>query len=71
MRCAYCWSEIEVGDRVIRARPSEFMGAEDDGFDEFMADLFGGVGGEIVYCEDCTQDGGRWKVEIYYGSADA
>jgi hypothetical protein len=62
--------QIARGDRFIRARPSEFMGTEDVGMDGLMADLLGGVGGEVAYCEDCTQEGGQWKLETCYGDED-
>lgn len=70
MRCAGCMGAIEVGDRFIKAAPSEFMGRADDGLDGLMAGLLGGRGGEVAYCEDCTQDGGRFKFETYYGDTD-
>lgn len=67
MKCAGCMEQIAVGDRFIKARPSEFMGTEDAGLDGLMSDLLGGRGGEVAYCEDCTQEGGRFKLETYYG----
>lgn len=64
--------KIEVGDRFIRATPSEFMGGEDGGLDGLMAGLLGGTGGKVAYCEPCTQEGGEWALETHYGDdADA
>lgn len=65
--CAGCRAEIEVGDRFIKDTPAAFMGKGDDGLNGLMADIMGGVGTEIVYCEDCTQEGDGWKLETYYG----
>jgi hypothetical protein len=72
MKCAGCMDEIEVGDRFIKARPSQFLGTsdDDDALDGIMADLLGGSDGKVAYCEDCTQDGGKWKLETFYGDDD-
>jgi hypothetical protein len=67
MTCAGCNRELEVGDRYIKGSASEFMGRPDDGLNGLMADLLGGSGGKVVYCEDCTQEGGQWKLETVYG----
>jgi hypothetical protein len=72
MRCAGCRSEIEVGDRYIEATASEFMGHADDGLDGLMAEILGsGNGDKLVYCEDCTEDGGQWHFETFYGDESA
>lgn len=70
MKCAGCMEPIEVGDRFIKARPSEFMEGEFMDLDGFMASLLGGRGGEVAYCEGCTQEGGRFKLETFYGDDD-
>lgn len=70
MKCAGCMEPIEVGARFIKARPSEFMGTEDVDMDGLMSDLLGGSGGEVAYCEGCTQEGGHFKLETFYGDDD-
>lgn len=67
MKCAGCFEPIEIGDRFIKARPSEFMGNEDGGLDDVMAALLGGHDGEVAYCEGCTQEGGRFRLKTFYG----
>jgi hypothetical protein len=29
--------------------------------------VFGGSGGEVVFCEDCTEPGGEYLFETVYG----
>ena len=71
LRCAGCNRELEVGDRYIEDTPSGFMKAGDSGMDDLLASILGGSGGKIAYCEDCTQDGGDYLWETYYGDEDA
>jgi hypothetical protein len=68
MRCAGCNRRLEVGDRYIAATASEFMGKPDDGLNDLMAELMGGAGGKVAYCEPCTQDSSRgWDLQTFYG----
>ena len=67
MRCAGCNRTLEVGDRYITDTASAFTGREDDSLDSLMAELMGCGNGKIVYCEDCTQDGGDWMLDTVYG----
>lgn len=77
MNCAGCRREIEVGDHYIEDTPSGFMTAlgneqVNPELDDIMAMCLGGTGTKIVYCEDCTREGGDYKLETYYGDeADA
>jgi hypothetical protein len=72
MKCAGCRRDLEVGDHYIEATASEFMGRADDGLNGLMADILGsGNGDKLVYCEDCTQDGGQWRMETFYGDESA
>jgi hypothetical protein len=36
----------------------------------FSLILFGGRGGKVVVCEDCTQEGGDYSFETVYGDED-
>lgn len=68
MNCSGCQREIEVGDRFIKDTATGFIGKDADPLiDSLIADIFGGTDGEVVYCEDCTQDGGSYMWETNYG----
>jgi hypothetical protein len=68
MRCFDCKREIEVGDRYIEDTASGFIGQETTPeVDGLIADIFGGAGGKVVFCEDCTQVGGDYMFETNYG----
>jgi hypothetical protein len=72
VRCAGCQNELEVGDQYIEATASEYLGTEDTGLDGLMGEIFGsGAGAKIVYCEDCTEDGGRFRLSTFYGDETA
>lgn len=68
--CAGCQRKLVAGDRYIEDTPAGFMGKEPDEAADLMADLLGGRDGKIVYCEDCTQDGGRYVIRAR-GTGDA
>jgi hypothetical protein len=71
MKCAGCNRKIEVGDRFIRDTPSGFLKKDDDlGIDDILSTLLGGDGTDIFYCEDCTQPGGFYTIETYYGDEE-
>lgn len=70
MRCGGCNRELEVGDRFIKATPAEFMGRKPSSVDGLVAEMLGGVGGQMAYCEDCTQEGGDFMLETFYGDED-
>jgi hypothetical protein len=66
--CAGCQRELEVGDNYIEAAASEYLDIEDTGVDGLMAEILGGTSsGKIIYCEDCTQAGGKFRFSTYYG----
>lgn len=68
MKCFDCKREIEIGDHYIEDTASGFSGAEANAVvDDLIADIFGGAGGKVVFCEDCTVSGGDYKLETYYG----
>ena len=71
MNCGGCKRELNPGDRYIRDTPSGFidqpsLGPELEGL---MAEIFCGKGDEIVFCEDCTEPGGKYAYETYIGDA--
>jgi hypothetical protein len=70
MRCSGCRRDLEVGDQYIEDTASGFMDRADDGLDGLMAEIMGAGNGKIVYCEDCTQDGGRYRFNTVYGDED-
>jgi hypothetical protein len=68
MKCFDCKREIEIGDRYIEDAASGFAGQEaSPEIDGLIADIFGGAGGKVVFCEDCTVGGGDYMTETYYG----
>lgn len=71
MRCFGCNRELEVGDQYIEDTASGFIGeGADASVDDLMADLFGGSGGKVVFCEDCTAPGGEYLFETVYGDEE-
>lgn len=71
MRCFECKRELEVGDRFIADTASGFIGREGGSdVDDLIADLFGGSGGKVVLCEDCTAPGGDYMLETVYGDEE-
>lgn len=70
MKCAGCGYVLEVGDAYLEATASEIMGGS-DALDGVLADILGSGNGEkLVYCEDCTEEGGCFKMSTYYGDED-
>lgn len=68
MRCVGCNRELDVGDRYIEDTSSGFARRQPDPVvDGLLADIFGGRDGKVVFCEDCTQDGGDYMFETVYG----
>jgi hypothetical protein len=68
MRCAGCNHEIEVGDQYIEDTASGFSKQDTvPEVDGLISELLGGTNGKVVYCEDCTQEGGDYKLETFYG----
>lgn len=69
--CAGCNREIEVGDRYILDTPAGFMKKEPDPMvDGIIAELFGATDGKVRFCEDCTEPGGNYHFETYYGDEE-
>lgn len=68
MLCAGCKREIEIGDHYIEDTVSGFMkGDTDSKFDNLVSEILGGSGGKIIYCEECTKEGGDYLFETFYG----
>ena len=69
MKCFGCQREIEVGDHYIADTASGFIGQEaNPDVDAVIADIFGGASGsKVVFCTDCTTEGGDYLAETYYG----
>lgn len=71
MKCAGCQRELEVGDHYITDTSSGFSKlALDPDVDSIVAEILGGVGGKIMFCEDCTEPGGDYMFETVYGDED-
>lgn len=59
---------FEVGDRYITDTSSGFTkSAADPKVDAIMASIFGGTDGKLRFCEDCTEPGGDYMFETFYG----
>lgn len=79
MICGDCGRQLEVGDQYIEDTASGFAKLPADPLiDGLIADIFGGdatlsggAGGKIIFCEDCTEPGGDYRFNTYYGVADA
>ncbi len=68
LRCIGCFRELEVGDRYIEDTSSGFLKMDSEpSVDGLMADVFGGKNGKVIFCEDCTEDGGDYRLETVYG----
>lgn len=67
MICSGCSKEIEVGGRYIIDTASSFIDEEDNPvFNDIAAMVFGASDeGKLIYCEDCTEEGGDHKFETY------
>jgi hypothetical protein len=70
MKCFGCQRKLDFGDRYIEDTASGFIGSEDGSVDGLLADIFGGTGGKLVFCDDCTVDGGDYMFETVYGDED-
>jgi hypothetical protein len=71
-RCFGCQRELEVGDHYIEDTASGFAKQEaTPETDALIADLFGGQGSKVIFCEDCTTTGGDYLFETYYGDEAA
>lgn len=71
MRCAGCNRELDVGDLYIEDTSSGFTkSASDPAIDGLIADILGGSGGKVSFCEDCTEPGGDYLFETVYGDED-
>lgn len=68
MKCADCQRELEPGDRYIKDTPSGYIDTEADPMiDGLISEIMGGSGGELIYCEDCTEPGGKYLFDTVYG----
>jgi hypothetical protein len=75
VKCFGCNRELEVGDHYIEDTPTGFLGREADEGDatvnSIISDLFSGRrDGKVVFCDDCTVEGGDYKFETYYGDEE-
>jgi hypothetical protein len=71
MKCFGC--QRDIGDRYIEDTASGFIGVEDTPVvDDLIADIFGGgPGGKVIFCDDCTTEGGDYMFETFYGDEAA
>lgn len=71
LRCCGCRREIEIGDRYIEDTASGFIGsASTPEVDGLISEIMGGPAGRVVFCDDCTVEGGDYMFETYYGDED-
>jgi hypothetical protein len=73
MICAGCRRELEVGDQYIEDSASGYIGAEADPMiDGLIADIMGGAGGKVIFCEDCTipDPSSKYRFSTYYGDEE-
>ena len=78
MICAGCRDTIEIGDQYIEGVASDYLHQDvDPEIAGLLADIVGGnadldgsTGGRIVYCEDCTETGGDFRLQTYYGDEE-
>jgi hypothetical protein len=72
MKCFSCNNEIEVGDRYIEDTASGFLRTEQSPeVDAVIAELFSGrMDGKVVFCDECTTEGGDYNPQVYYGDDD-
>jgi hypothetical protein len=69
--CAGCNREIEVGDRYILDTVAGFLKHDADPLvDGLVAEIFGADDGKVRFCEDCTEPGGDYLFETYYGDEE-
>jgi hypothetical protein len=74
VKCFGCQRTLEVGDQYIEDTASGFTSREpdatDSAADSIMADLFGGRGGKVLFCADCTEPGGKYQFQTVHGDED-
>lgn len=69
--CAGCNREIEVGDRFILDTTSGFLKQDaTPEIDDIIGSIFGASDGKVRFCEDCTEPGGSYHFETYYGDEE-
>lgn len=76
--CAGCNRHLEVGDQYIEGTAGDYLKQDvDPEIGGLLADIMGGnnkldgsAGGRIIYCEDCTKQGGDFKLQTYYGDGE-
>jgi hypothetical protein len=73
MRCAGCRRELDVGDRYIKDKASGFIGRPTSPeIDGLIAEILGSdCDGSVLYCEDCTEEGGEYMLDTVYGDEDS
>lgn len=70
MICAGCQRELQVGDRYIEDTASGFLKTDGEGeavTDYLIGMVLGGGESKLRYCEACTQPGGDYMFETFYG----
>jgi len=65
LSCIGCFRDLKAGDRYIEDTVSGFINGG-SAEDSIMAELFGGKDGKVLFCEDCTQQGGNYLFETVY-----
>lgn len=71
IRCVGCNREIEVGDRFIFDTTAGFLKTDaNPEVDDIIAGIFGASDGKVRFCEDCTEPGGDYFFETYYGDEE-
>lgn len=68
MKCAGCSRELQVGEPVLVGTAGAFLGRPtEESTDELMALIFGAKDGKLRFCEECTEPGGEFRFETYWG----
>ena len=75
LMCVGCGRVLTAGDRYIEDAASGFLGIPQDeteaNIDGLIADIFGGAGDSVVFCESCTEPGGEYVFRVYEGGSAA
>jgi len=66
VRCAGCNRQLKDGDLYIEDSSSGFLGIAATDVDDLVAEILSG-GKTILFCEDCTEHGGKYHLKVYRG----
>ena len=69
LKCGGCHRELVAGDRYIRDTASGFLDGGNPEFDGLISSILGGKDGQVIYCENCTEPGGKYEYKTFIGDA--